>query len=90
MPASTGLRPKPTWNKSGSRNGVALIATRKMVPAASVEMAKVSTLNEERSSSGCGARRRCRAASQETMIPATISSTVGKTPSSGCAMRSRP
>lgn len=30
MPASTGLRPKPTWNSSGNRNGVALMATRKM------------------------------------------------------------
>ena len=56
MPDWNGVRPKPSWSRSGSRKGVAPMPTRKMKPPTTLAK-NVSILSRLRSSSGAVATR---------------------------------
>ena len=61
---ASGLSPNPTWNSSGSRNGVASSPIRQMPPV-TVPMWKVLICSRLRSSTGAGLRRACQHVEQQ-------------------------
>ncbi|KQP05009.1 hypothetical protein ASF45_10720 [Pseudorhodoferax sp. Leaf265] len=91
-PAVTASWPRPSWNKSGSRKGVAWMLIEASVPP-SEAMEKLRQPNGARLTSGCGARRRWRAVQASSASPARVASNAGSREAAGsvaCAADSSP